>query len=187
VSAVAQRADVPTVLAETTLVVGGARSGKSAFAEGLILESGLKPIYLATGAARDPEMAERIRRHRARRGSAWSTIEGERDLADALIRASAPGAAVLVDCLTMWLAELMEAGRDPDAEAGRLVAALPNLKAPAVFVSNEVGLGIVPENALARAFRDAQGRLNQAMAQAAARVVFIAAGLPIVLKDRTTP
>jgi adenosylcobinamide kinase/adenosylcobinamide-phosphate guanylyltransferase len=182
---VAQRADPASTLAATTLVLGGARSGKSDHAESLVLSSGLAPVFLATGDARDAEMAERIRRHRARRGPAWTTVEEKRDLSGALLRACQPGTAVLVDCLTLWLANVMEAGRDPDAEAARLLDALPRLGGPAVFVSNEVGLGIVPENALARAFRDAQGRLNQAVARASARVVFIAACIPIVLKEST--
>lgn len=168
--------------ARLTLVLGGARSGKSAYAERLCLSSGLDPIYLATAEARDAEMAARIDRHRERRGSRWHSVEAPLALVEALDRLAAARAIVLVDCLTLWLSNLIEAGRAPEAEAKRLIAALPALAGPAVFVSNEVGLGIVPDNPLARRFRDAAGQLNQGLAEAADRVVFIAAGLPLVLK-----
>ncbi|MEX2647634.1 MAG: bifunctional adenosylcobinamide kinase/adenosylcobinamide-phosphate guanylyltransferase [Alphaproteobacteria bacterium] len=170
----------------STLVLGGARSGKSAHAEALAAAAG-QPIYLATGAARDAEMADRIALHRARRGPAWTTIEEPLDLTGALAGACAPGRAVVVDCLTLWLANLLGAERDAGAESERLIALLPRLAGRLVFVSNEVGLGIVPENALARAFRDAQGRLNQSVARAVETVVLVAAGLPIVLKQGPSP
>ncbi|WP_119458951.1 bifunctional adenosylcobinamide kinase/adenosylcobinamide-phosphate guanylyltransferase [Rhodospirillaceae bacterium SYSU D60014] len=170
-------------LAPVTLVLGGARSGKSRFAERLVAAHPGPRVYLATAEAGDAEMAERIRQHLARRGADWATIEAPLDLADALV--SANGRAVLVDCLTLWLSNLMGAGRDPAAETSRLVAELPQLRGPVVFVSNEVGLGIVPDNALARAFRDAAGRLHQAIAEAADRVYFVAAGLPLALKNTT--
>ena len=127
-------------------------------------------------------MAARIAAHRARRGRGWHTIEAPLALAETLEAESRPGAALLVDCLTLWLSNLMEAGRDIAAETQRLVACLGRLEGRTVLVSNEVGLGIVPENAAARAFRDHAGRLNQAVAQAAGRVVFVAAGLPLTLK-----
>lgn len=165
-----------------TLVLGGARSGKSAFAERLVRARGGKPVYLATATAGDEEMRVRIARHRQDRGGAWHTIEEPLALAEALERASEAAQAVLIDCLTLWLANLMLAGRDPATEAPRLVAALGRCRGPVTLVSNEVGLGLVPDTALGRAFRDAQGRLNQQVAAAAARVVFVAAGLPLWLK-----
>lgn len=169
----------------STLVLGGARSGKSAFAERLVLASGLEPVYLATAAAGDAEMAERIAHHRERRGPAWRTVEEELDLAGAIAREAQPSRALLVDCLTLWLSNLMFAERDLEAETAKLLAALGAAKAPVVLVSNEVGLGLVPDNALGRRFRDAQGRLNQAVAAAMPHVVFVAAGLPLTLKSPT--
>lgn len=168
-------------LAGVTLVLGGARSGKSAYAEALVARADT-PVYLATAEAGDGEMAERIRLHRARRGPHWTTVEEPLDLAGRLAALAAPGRAVLVDCLTLWLSNLIGAGRNLDAAGTGLVRALPALIGPVVFVANEVGLGIVPDNALARAFRDAAGRLNQEIAAAADRVVFVAAGLPLTLK-----
>jgi adenosylcobinamide kinase/adenosylcobinamide-phosphate guanylyltransferase len=166
----------------TTLVLGGARSGKSAFAERLVIESGLARIYLATATADDEEMKARIAHHRAQRGQGWTTIEEPLVLVDALTREATHGRAVLVDCLTLWLSNLMLAGRDPEIEARRLTRFLGVARYPVIFVSNEVGLGLVPETPLGRRFRDAQGRLNQIMAAAVPDVVFIAAGLPLWLK-----
>lgn len=165
-----------------TLVLGGARSGKSAYAESLIQGAPGDPVYIATGEAGDAEMAARIERHVARRGARWRTVEEPLDLAGALRREAVAGNAVLVDCLTLWLSNVMAAGRDPQAEESRLVGALAEAAAPVVVVANEVGLGIVPDNALAREFRDHAGRLNQAVAGVADRVVFVAAGLPLTLK-----
>jgi len=173
----------PSPLPPLTLVLGGARSGKSAYAEALIESQPGACIYLATAAAADAEMAERIARHRARRGGRWVTIEEPLALPAALSRAGAPEAAVLVDCLTLWLANLLAAARDPETETAALLEVCAAAPGPLVLVANEVGLGIVPENALARRFRDAAGRLNQAVAAAADRVAFLAAGLPIILKD----
>jgi len=182
-------ADLPrnfaSALPAVTLVLGGARSGKSRFAEGLIAAAPGPWVYLATGEAGDTEMAVRIRHHRERRGEGWITIEETLKLPDALRRAAGEGRAILVDCLTLWVSNLMAAGRDVTAETQGLVAALPQISSPIVFVANEVGLGIVPDNALARAFRDEAGRVNQAIAAAANRVYFIAAGLPLVMKDET--
>jgi adenosylcobinamide kinase/adenosylcobinamide-phosphate guanylyltransferase len=182
-------ADLPrnfaSALPPVTLVLGGARSGKSRFAESLITAAPGPWVYLATGEDGDAEMAARIRRHRERRGEGWITIEESLDLPGALQRAAGEGRAVLVDCLTLWVSNLMAASRDVTAETERLIAALPQLAAPIIFVANEVGLGIVPDNALARAFRDEAGRVNQAVAAAATRVYFIAAGLPLVMKDET--
>lgn len=170
-------------LAPATLVLGGARSGKSRFAEALLGGFPGARVYLATAQPGDPEMAARIAEHRARRGAAWTTVEEPLDLAGRLALLSRPGAAILLDCLTLWLANLMASDRDVAAEGGRLVEALPHLPGPVVLVANEVGLGIVPDNALARRFRDVAGRLNQQVAAACQRVHFLAAGLPITLKD----
>jgi adenosylcobinamide kinase / adenosylcobinamide-phosphate guanylyltransferase len=128
-------------------------------------------------------MRARIAQHRARRGSAWTTLEEPLALLPVLRAEARPGRPILVDCLTLWLANLLLAGRDVESEISSLAAALPDLPGAIVMVANEVGLGIVPENALARAFRDHAGRLNHAVAAAAERVVFLAAGLPLVLKD----
>ncbi|HEU0223597.1 MAG TPA: bifunctional adenosylcobinamide kinase/adenosylcobinamide-phosphate guanylyltransferase [Paracoccaceae bacterium] len=165
------------------LVLGGARSGKSRFAEGLVQATGLGLCYVATAEARDAEMEERITRHRARRGDAWRTVEAPLEPGGAVTRAGTRE-AVLVDCLTLWLANLMLAGRDPEAEAEALAGILRTARGPVALVSNEVGLGLVPETPLGRAFRDAQGILNQRMAAEADLVVFMAAGLPLVLKGR---
>jgi adenosylcobinamide kinase/adenosylcobinamide-phosphate guanylyltransferase len=164
-----------------TLILGGARSGKSRYAERLVEQAG-GGTYLATAEAGDAEMRARILQHRARRGSAWQTIEEPRDLESALLRAGAAGRPVLVDCLTLWLSNILLADADLDLAGDALLAALPRLTVPALLVANEVGLGIVPDNALARRFRDAAGRLNQSIAAIADRVLFIAAGLPLVLK-----
>jgi len=171
-----------------TLVLGGVRSGKSRYAEALVEGQPGACVYIATAEAGDDEMRARIAAHRARRGSRWRTVETALDLTPVLARECAPDRAVLVDCLTLWLANLMAAGRDVAAEREALVAALPGLGGPAVLVSNEVGLGIVPEGALARAFRDHAGLLHQAVAAVADGVVLMAAGLPLVLKPaRPTP
>ena len=170
-------------LAPLTLVLGGAASGKSRYAESLVERAGARAVYLATAEAGDAEMAERIRLHRARRGPDWRTVEAPLALVPALLAEARPDAAVLVDCLTLWLSNLIGAGRDVEAEADALVTALPRLAGPVVFVANEVGLGIVPENALARRFRDAAGRLNAQLAAAAQSVLLIAAGLPLSLKS----
>jgi adenosylcobinamide kinase/adenosylcobinamide-phosphate guanylyltransferase len=167
---------------QTTLVLGGARSGKSVFAEQLIESSGLIKVYLATATAGDDEMSARIRQHRNRRADSWNTVEEPLALVDALTREATHGRAVLVDCLTLWLSNVMFADRDPEIEARRLTRFLGVACYPVVFVSNEVGMGLVPETPLGRAFRDAQGRLNQVIAAAVPQVVFIAAGLPLWLK-----
>lgn len=181
-SAATQPAHSSDALPRITLILGGARSGKSRFAEGLVAGHRGRPVYLATAQAGDAEMAERIRRHRARRGGGWTTIEEPLDLRQALASATRDNAAVLVDCLTLWLSNLIAANRNVESEMQSLTGSLPNLAAPVVFVSNEVGLGIVPDNALARAFRDHAGFLHQAIAAAADRVYFVAAGLPLLLK-----
>ncbi|RCS25374.1 bifunctional adenosylcobinamide kinase/adenosylcobinamide-phosphate guanylyltransferase [Phyllobacterium salinisoli] len=168
--------------AKTALVLGGARSGKSVFAERLAEQSGLEAVYIATGQAYDDEMIERIVEHKERRGSMWMTIEEPLDLVGALVTHAREGRAVLVDCLTLWLTNLMMAERDIAAETARLALAIPGLAGTVMFVSNEVGLGIVPDNRMAREFRDHAGRLNQAVAAAVNDVYFIAAGLPLKMK-----
>jgi adenosylcobinamide kinase / adenosylcobinamide-phosphate guanylyltransferase len=168
-------------LARVTLVLGGARSGKSRFAEAVLARHAGHRVYIATAEALDAEMVERIRRHRERRGAGWQTVEAPLDLSGALIAAGE--GAVLVDCLTLWLSNLMGAGRDLAAATAALLDALALRRAPTVLVSNEVGGGIVPDNALARDFRDAAGLMHQAVAEAADRVVLMVAGLPLLLKD----
>ena len=166
----------------STLVLGGAASGKSAYAEDLVLRLPGNPVYIATAQAFDGEMTDKIAVHRARRGESWTTVEEPLDLAGAIARADAPDATLLVDCLTMWLNNLMAADRDSVSEAAQLVDVMGGLQGMIVLVANEVGLGIVPDIALARDFRNRHGMLNQAVAAAADRVVFVAAGVPLVLK-----
>ncbi|HJM48261.1 MAG TPA: bifunctional adenosylcobinamide kinase/adenosylcobinamide-phosphate guanylyltransferase [Alphaproteobacteria bacterium] len=165
-----------------TLVLGGARSGKSRYAEGLLADWSGTRIYLATAEAGDAEMQARIRHHRERRGEAWMTVEEPLELAAALVREAQGGRAVLVDCLTLWLSNITLAERDIEAEAAALIAALGRCAGPIVLVSNEVGQGIVPENPLARRFRDDAGRLHQEVARVADRVVLVTAGLAQILK-----
>ncbi|MFP6730298.1 MAG: bifunctional adenosylcobinamide kinase/adenosylcobinamide-phosphate guanylyltransferase [Alphaproteobacteria bacterium] len=165
-----------------TLVLGGARSGKSAHGEALAGGHGGALVYLATAEARDSEMGERIAAHRARRGPGWTTIEEPLALAETLSRQATDDGVVLVDCLTLWLANLIEAGLDADHEGRALATTLASLPGAAILISNEVGLGIVPDNAAARAFRDHAGRLNQRIAAVAGCVLFMAAGLPLNLK-----
>ncbi len=172
-------------LPPVTLVLGGARSGKSRYAEDLVEAEG-GGIYIATAEAWDSEMTVRIETHRQRRGDKWQTIEAPTDLVGALTSRNCRGKAVLVDCLTLWVTNLMMAERDIEREVSMLTAALPSLDARVVFVSNEVGLGIVPENAMARQFRDHAGNTHQRIAKIADRVVFVAAGLPMTMKDVTT-
>ncbi|CCD97804.1 adenosylcobinamide kinase/adenosylcobinamide-phosphate guanylyltransferase [Bradyrhizobium sp. STM 3809] len=165
-----------------TLVLGGARSGKSRHAEALVTALAPPWIYVATAQAFDDEMTERIAHHRARRAAGWQTLETTRDLAG-LIRAHADSQApMLIDCLTLWLSNVMLADMNVPQACTELIDALSTARGPIVAVSNEVGLGIVPDNALARAFRDAQGRLNQDVAALADRVILMAAGLPLSLK-----
>ena len=165
------------------LVLGGARSGKSLYAERRARALDGAPVYIATGQAFDAEMAERIALHRAQRGPGWRTVEAPLDLVDAVQREARAGQVVLVDCLTLWISNLMLADRDPEAETGLLLDALGGVEGPVILVANEVGLGIVPDNALARRFRDAAGRINRRIAEIADEVQFIAAGLPLTLKQ----
>lgn len=165
------------------LVLGGARSGKSTYAENQAIQCGLSLVYIATSQAFDAEMEDRIQLHREKRGATWRLAEEPLELAEAIKAHDHPSNVILVDCLTLWLSNLMHAERDVDQDVLRLTDMLPTLTAKILFVSNEVGLGIVPENALARRFRDLQGRLNQSIAAAVDRVDFIAAGLPLTLKS----
>lgn len=165
---------------DITLVLGGARSGKSRHAESLFGGLAGKPVYIATAQAFDAEMHQRILTHQQRRDDRWTAIDAPIDLPEALLEAG--DAPVLVDCLTLWLSNLLLGEHDIEAAFGRLETALDQRDGITVLVSNEVGMGIVPENALGRAFRDHQGILNQRIAQAADHVVFVAAGLPMSLK-----
>jgi adenosylcobinamide kinase / adenosylcobinamide-phosphate guanylyltransferase len=161
------------------LVLGGARSGKSRHAEGLISAHPAPWTYIATAQAFDEEMRERIGEHQSRRDEGWRTVDAPLDLASAIETAQGPA---LVDCLTLWLTNLMLGGHELKPAFARLAEVLGRASGPVVLVSNEVGLSIVPENALARAFRDEQGLLNQQIAALADRVVFMVAGLPMVVK-----
>ncbi len=166
---------------DLTLVLGGARAGKSAFAEGLA-KAWDQRVYVATAVVTDDEMAARIAQHRARRDPDWRTVEEPLELPAVVRRESAPRTGLLVDCLTVWLGNLMHHQRDADTACAALLEALAAAPGPVVLVANEVGLGIVPDNALARAFRDHAGRLHQSVARVAGRVFFVAAGIPMTLK-----
>lgn len=163
------------------LITGGARSGKSTQAERMTLGLGTPAIYIATAQALDDEMADRIARHRARRGPEWQTVTAPLDLAGAL-DATDGGAPRLVDCLTLWLSNHMLAEHDWEAAVDALAGTLGRQRAPVVLVTNEVGAGIVPENALARAYRDAAGLMNQRIATACDELWFCVAGHPLRVK-----
>jgi len=168
--------------APSLLVLGGARSGKSRYAQGRAEALPGDLIFVATAQAQDEEMRERIARHRADRGPRWRTIEAPIELAEAVAAEAGPARVLLIDCLTLWASNLMFAERDTAREAGRLAEVMRIAAGPVILVSNEVGLGIVPDNALARRFRDNAGRINQEIAAAATEVQFVAAGLPLRLK-----
>jgi adenosyl cobinamide kinase/adenosyl cobinamide phosphate guanylyltransferase len=163
-----------------TLVLGGAGSGKSRYAESLVMAQPAPWLYVATAEARDSEMAARVAVHQGRRGPSWTTVETPRDIAGAL--AANANTPALVDCLTLWLSNVLLADADVDAEIEHLDGALARAAAPIVLVANEVGSGIVPDNALGRRFRDLQGLLNQRIAARADRVFLVVAGLPLTLK-----
>ena len=169
------------MLSARTLILGGASSGKSGFAENLCVQSGLDRIYIATAQAFDDEMKTKIAAHRAARGSGWTTVEAPLDPMGAL-DAARPGQVVLLDCVTLWLSNCLLAGRDTGAAGEALLAALMRCAAPVVLVSNEVGQGIVPETSLGRAFRSAQGGLNQRLAAEADTVIAVLAGIPVTIK-----
>ncbi len=164
------------------LIIGGARSGKSAHASKLAEASSKRCVFIATAEAFDDEMTERIARHKADRGASWKTVEAPLALHDAIEAHANATNVCLVDCLTLWLSNLMHADCDIEVETDLLVKGLQQAKGRVILVSNEVGMGLVPEHPLGRRFRDAQGRLNQTIASISDRVEFVAAGLPITLK-----
>jgi adenosylcobinamide kinase / adenosylcobinamide-phosphate guanylyltransferase len=170
-------------MSKSILITGGARSGKSLLAERLTLAMGTPAVYIATAEALDEEIADRIARHRDRRGPEWTTLAEPRDLVGALGRSEGP-APRLVDCITLWLSNLMLAGADLDTEVAALADLIPRLSAPVVFVTNEVGSGIVPGNALARAYRDAAGTANQRIAAACDELWLCVAGHPLKVKPQ---
>jgi adenosylcobinamide kinase/adenosylcobinamide-phosphate guanylyltransferase len=181
------RASEPRAIARSLLVLGGARSGKSAYAQRLAEAHCPERLYLATAAAGDEEMAVRIARHRADRGQNWTTLEEPIEISAALLTHAQPGRVVVVDCLTLWLSNLMLAGRDLGPPLAALVDAVKRLNGPAILVSNEVGMGIVPDNKLGREFRDWQGRANREIGAACDVVMFVAAGFPVQLKPAAAP
>ncbi|WP_310619628.1 bifunctional adenosylcobinamide kinase/adenosylcobinamide-phosphate guanylyltransferase [Flexibacterium corallicola] len=177
-----------TTKAKSVLVLGGARSGKSSYAEQLVLSSGLSAFYVATGQAFDEEMRTRIEAHKSQRaGQGWMTLEEPLGLPLCLAKNAKEGRVLLVDCLTLWLSNLMHSERNIDEESDKLIQIISSSACPLIFVSNEVGLSIVPENALARRFRDEAGRLNQKVAEACDTVVFVAAGQALQLKPNNSP
>lgn len=167
---------------QITLILGGTRSGKSSFAQELAEKSGHKLVYIATAEAFDDEMTDRIHRHQQDRGPNWQTVEENRDIASVIAVHSAPQVTLLIDCLTIWLSNLMLAEADIDAAVDQLVKTLSTAQGSIILVSNEVGSGIVPETALGRRFRDESGWMNQRVATAAHNVALITAGLPLWLK-----
>jgi adenosylcobinamide kinase / adenosylcobinamide-phosphate guanylyltransferase len=169
------------------LVIGGARSGKSRYAQSLAEASGRHPVLIATAEAADTEMAARIARHASARDARWTLVEEPVALAEALRREAREDRIVVVDCVTLWLGKLLLQDSDLAAATRELAQSVTWLGGPAIFVSNEVGAGIVPENALARAFRDAHGSLNQALAETCEAVVLVAAGIPLCLKPAPKP
>lgn len=166
-----------------TLVLGGAASGKSVWAEDHVAKQGVSRVYLATAQAWDAEMCAKLTQHRARRDATWRTVEVPMDL-PAAVAGVRPGEVVLVDCLTLWLSNLLLADADLDAAEAALLAALRACPAPVTCVSNEVGMGVVPDTPLGRRFREAQGGLNRRVAAEAGLVVAVMAGLPLVLKGQ---
>ena len=172
----------PELTNGATLVLGGARSGKSRFSEGLILNSSHKPVYIATGRALDEEMSERIAIHQERRGSDWQTVEEPLALVDAIRTSAHPGHAILVDCLSLWVTNLMMANTNIEKEFADLADMIGGLEIPIVLVSNEVGLGVISDNEMARRFVDLTGTLHQKIATRCDAVYFVAAGLPMKLK-----
>jgi len=168
-------------LSKLTLVLGGAASGKSAYAEAIVLQTDLDPLYIATAQVFDDEMAKKVSRHQNIRGDDWTTIEEPIAVAN-ILKSVKSTQAVLIDCATLWLTNIMLGKHDIAAESAVLLTALRLCAGPVVIVSNEVGQGIVPDNALSRSFRNAQGTLNQAIAAEADNVVAVMAGLPLALK-----
>jgi adenosylcobinamide kinase / adenosylcobinamide-phosphate guanylyltransferase len=173
--------DSPAPL-RSLLILGGARSGKSRYAQTLAEASGKAPVLIATATAGDAEMTARIAKHKAERGAHWRLVEEQIHLVEVLRRDAAADKIIVVDCLTLWLSNLMLGSHDVESQCEALAQSIIGLAGPAIFVVNEIGLGIVPESPLGRAFRDAQGRLNQKLAAVCDSVVLIAAGLPLQLK-----
>jgi adenosylcobinamide kinase/adenosylcobinamide-phosphate guanylyltransferase len=169
------------ILPSLTLVLGGQRSGKSGHAEGLICFD-QEALYVATAQALDKEMEERVGAHKNRRGKNWTTVEEPLDLATALLVNDKAGRPILIDSLAMWVSNLLGRGKEVEKQTLALIKALKNIKSPLVIVSDEVGLGIIPDNALARRFIDELGTLNQLIAARADTVIFVTAGLPTLLK-----
>lgn len=167
---------------KTLFVIGGARSGKSRYAQARVEAMAGRLAFVATAEPGDAEMVDRIARHRADRGPRWTAYEAPIDLPETICRAQDEADAILVDCLTLWLSNLMHLGRDVDAATVALEEAVSHCRVPLVLVANEVGMGIVPMNELARCFRDDAGRLNQRMAEVASEAVLVTAGLPLKLK-----
>ncbi|HTV34684.1 MAG TPA: bifunctional adenosylcobinamide kinase/adenosylcobinamide-phosphate guanylyltransferase [Methylocella sp.] len=178
--------DQPLII-RSLLILGGARSGKSHYAQKLAEAAGLTSVLIATAEASDDEMAARIARHAADRDSRWQLIEQPIALAPTLRREARLDRILVVDCVTLWLANLFQTEAEIEPVTAELVETISVLKGPVIFVSNEVGGGIVPDNALARAFREAQGFLNQALAQACDSVVLVTAAIPLRLKPATYP
>ena len=170
--------------ASSLFVLGGARSGKSLYAQARAEAAGSRPVFVATAEAFDDEMGERIARHRADRDARWTTVEAARDLPAAIDALNSRETALLVDCLTLWVSNMLLAEADISRASRQLCDAISRFDGTLILVANEVGLGIVPDNALARAFRDAAGQLNQSVAATVQEVVLITAGLPLTLKPR---
>ena len=171
-------------MAQIQFVLGGARSGKSAHAEGLAETAGSNPIYIATAEIFDQEMESRIELHRERRGPHWQLVEAPLDLPEALAKADNPDSVILIDCLSVWITNVLVHERDTDAACRALVDCLANCSGHVILVASETGLGIIPENKLSRQFRDANGRLNQAVAAVANEVFFVAAGIALRIKPQ---
>ena len=171
-------------MAQIQFVLGGARSGKSAHAESLAEAAGSNPIYIATAEIFDQEMEARIELHRERRGSHWQLIEAPLDLPKALVKADNPDSVILIDCLTVWITNVLVHERDTDTACRAMLDSLAICSGHVILVASETGLGIIPENKLSRQFRDANGRLNQAVAAAANEVFFLAAGIALRIKPQ---
>ncbi len=179
-------ADLPS-RGRHVLVLGGQRSGKSRYAEQVVATSGLAPVYLATAQAGDEEMTRRIAAHRERRGAAWHTVEEPLDLAGTIVREAGDGRIVLVECLTLWLSNTMQAGADTLRATTELIGVLGSAKGQVVLVSNEVGSGVIPATPLGRRYADGLGALNQRVAAAVRNVVLVVAGMPVQIKPAQQP
>lgn len=171
-------------MARIQFVLGGARSGKSAHAEGLAESAGNAPIYIATAEIFDTETESRVALHRERRGAHWQLVEAPVDLPQAITAADTKGSVMLIDCLSVWITNILVHGHDTDEATDALAAALASCEGHIVLVASETGLGIIPENKLSRRFRDANGRLNQAIAALADEVFFVAAGIALRIKPQ---